>query len=64
MPYYQCPACRLTNYSAAAYSTARICPICSAAISDDSKLHVTSVGPWLMSLPRNEPLPQIGPGIR
>ena len=39
MPYYRCPACGLTVHSAAVYATARICPDCSAALPDASKLY-------------------------
>ena len=38
MPYHQCPGCGITSYSAAAYSSASVCPLCSAELSDDSKL--------------------------
>ena len=38
MPYYRCLACGVTSYSAAAYSTARICSSCSSALPDESRL--------------------------
>jgi serine/threonine-protein kinase RsbW len=38
MPYYRCPACGVTGYSAAAYSTARTCSSCSSALPDGSRL--------------------------
>jgi anti-sigma regulatory factor (Ser/Thr protein kinase) len=38
MPYYRCPVCGLTSYSAAAYSTASLCPSCSVSLPDDAKL--------------------------
>jgi anti-sigma regulatory factor (Ser/Thr protein kinase) len=40
MPYYRCPACGLTTYSAAAHSSANACPSCSAPLTEDSKLVV------------------------
>jgi anti-sigma regulatory factor (Ser/Thr protein kinase) len=40
MPYYRCPACGLTTYSAASYSSASACPSCSAPLTEDSKLVV------------------------
>jgi anti-sigma regulatory factor (Ser/Thr protein kinase) len=39
MPYYRCPACGVTSYSAAAYSTARACSSCSALLPDASRLY-------------------------
>jgi anti-sigma regulatory factor (Ser/Thr protein kinase) len=41
MPYYRCAACGLTSYSAAAYSTARACPNCSAPFADDARVSLT-----------------------
>jgi signal transduction histidine kinase len=38
MPYHRCPACGVTSYSAAAYSSASACPSCSAPLAEDSKL--------------------------
>jgi anti-sigma regulatory factor (Ser/Thr protein kinase) len=40
MPYYRCPACGLTTYSAASYSSAGACPACLEALPDNAKLHV------------------------
>ncbi len=40
MPYYRCPACGLTGYTAAGYSTASVCPTCSAALPQDSRVYV------------------------
>ena len=40
MPYYRCPACSVTSYSAAAHSSASICPSCSAPRAEDSKVFV------------------------
>jgi serine/threonine-protein kinase RsbW len=40
MPYYRCPSCGLTCYSAAAYSSASACPVCAAPLVDESKLHL------------------------
>jgi hypothetical protein len=37
MPYYRCPACSVTSYSAASYSTAPACPSCSAPLAVDSR---------------------------
>jgi anti-sigma regulatory factor (Ser/Thr protein kinase) len=42
MPYYRCPACGVTSYSAAAYSTAAACPSCASLLADDSKLLVVA----------------------
>ncbi len=33
MPYLECPRCRLTVYSAAAYSTKDSCPRCETPLS-------------------------------
>jgi anti-sigma regulatory factor (Ser/Thr protein kinase) len=38
MPYYRCPSCGLTSYSAA--SGALECATCSATLPKDSKLHL------------------------
>ena len=38
MPYHRCPACGLTSYVAAAYSSVSECPNCSAALAEASKL--------------------------
>jgi anti-sigma regulatory factor (Ser/Thr protein kinase) len=40
MPYYRCPACGLTTYSAASYSSAGACPACLEALPDKAKLYV------------------------
>lgn len=40
MPYHRCSACGLTSYSAAAHSAASVCPNCSAALREDSKLYL------------------------
>ena len=40
MPYYRCPACGSMSHSVAAYSTAGVCPVCSAELPDDAKLDV------------------------
>ena len=40
MPYHRCPACSVTSYSAAAHSSTRTCPSCSAPLTEDSKLFV------------------------
>jgi anti-sigma regulatory factor (Ser/Thr protein kinase) len=50
MPYYRCQSCGLTTYSAASYSSARACPACLAALSDDAKLHVVPCGSAEVSL--------------
>jgi serine/threonine-protein kinase RsbW len=44
MPYYRCAACGLTGYSAPAYTTASVCPNCSVALSDATKLDLTPGG--------------------
>src|SRR4051794_15399276 len=40
MPYYRCPVCGLTSYSAASHSTAAACPSCSAALAANSRIHL------------------------
>jgi anti-sigma regulatory factor (Ser/Thr protein kinase) len=40
MPYYRCARCGLTSYGAAAYTTARTCPNCAAALGDDARLQL------------------------
>jgi anti-sigma regulatory factor (Ser/Thr protein kinase) len=40
MPYYRCPACGLTTYSAASHSSASACPACLEALPDNAKLYV------------------------
>jgi anti-sigma regulatory factor (Ser/Thr protein kinase) len=40
MPYYRCPTCGLTTYSAASYSSASACPACLEALPGDAKLYV------------------------
>jgi anti-sigma regulatory factor (Ser/Thr protein kinase) len=40
MPYYRCPACGLTTYSAASYSSASACPACLEALPEGAKLYV------------------------
>jgi anti-sigma regulatory factor (Ser/Thr protein kinase) len=41
MPYYRCAGCGLTSYNPPAHSTASVCPNCSAALSDATKLYLT-----------------------
>jgi anti-sigma regulatory factor (Ser/Thr protein kinase) len=41
MPYYRCPGCGLTVHSAAAFSAARVCPDCSAALPKDARVYPT-----------------------
>jgi hypothetical protein len=41
MPYHRCSDCGLTGYSASAYSTASVCPNCSATLSDATRLYLT-----------------------
>jgi anti-sigma regulatory factor (Ser/Thr protein kinase) len=38
MPYYRCPGCGLTVHTAAAFSTARVCPDCSEALPEDARV--------------------------
>jgi anti-sigma regulatory factor (Ser/Thr protein kinase) len=38
MPYHRCPACGLTGYGTAAWSSPRTCENCSAALTEDSQL--------------------------
>jgi anti-sigma regulatory factor (Ser/Thr protein kinase) len=44
MPYYRCPACGLTSYSAAGHSSISACPECAAALSEDAKQSQMSNG--------------------
>lgn len=44
MPYYRCPACGLTSYSAARHSSIGACPECSAALPEDAKRSPMSNG--------------------
>jgi len=44
MPYYRCPSCGLTAYSAASYSSARACPSCLVPLPADAKLYVVPGG--------------------
>jgi anti-sigma regulatory factor (Ser/Thr protein kinase) len=39
MPYYRCPACGLTSYSAAGYSDVPACPSCSGELPADARLY-------------------------
>jgi|SRR5215211_2671717 len=39
MPYYRCPACGLTSYSAAGYSAVSACPNCSGELPEDARLY-------------------------
>jgi anti-sigma regulatory factor (Ser/Thr protein kinase) len=40
MPYYRCAACGVTSYSAARFLSGSTCPTCSAALTDERKLHI------------------------
>jgi anti-sigma regulatory factor (Ser/Thr protein kinase) len=40
MPYYECPGCGLTVHSTAGYSSASVCPNCSAVLPVRAKLFV------------------------
>jgi anti-sigma regulatory factor (Ser/Thr protein kinase) len=40
MPYYRCPACGLTTYSAASYSSASACPACLEALPGAARLYI------------------------
>lgn len=40
MPFYRCPACGLTTYSAAVHSSVRGCPSCAAPLTGASRLVV------------------------
>jgi anti-sigma regulatory factor (Ser/Thr protein kinase) len=44
MPYYRCPACGLTSYSAARYSMLSACPNCAAGLPDAAKLNAMHMG--------------------
>jgi anti-sigma regulatory factor (Ser/Thr protein kinase) len=37
MPYYECPGCALTVHSTAAYSSASLCPNCSAVLTAEAR---------------------------
>lgn len=37
MPYYRCPACGLTSYSAAGHSSTSACLECAAALTEDAQ---------------------------
>ena len=39
MPYYGCPGCGLTVHTAAAFSTARVCPHCSTALPEEARVY-------------------------
>jgi anti-sigma regulatory factor (Ser/Thr protein kinase) len=41
MPYYECPGCGLTVHNTAAYSSASVCPNCSAVLPDGAKLFLS-----------------------
>ena len=38
MPYYRCPSCGLTSYSAACYSTVAECPTCGTSLRSGSNV--------------------------
>jgi hypothetical protein len=40
MPYHRCADCGLTSYSAAGYATPRVCPTCTAPLSDATRVYV------------------------
>jgi anti-sigma regulatory factor (Ser/Thr protein kinase) len=44
MPYYRCPSCGLTSYSAAGHSASSACSNCSAPLSDDARLYSLPAG--------------------
>jgi anti-sigma regulatory factor (Ser/Thr protein kinase) len=41
MPYYRCPGCGLTVHTAAAFSAARTCPHCAAALPRTARVYPT-----------------------
>lgn len=41
MPYFRCGSCGVTLYSAAAYSTSRVCPNCSAGLTADDRIELS-----------------------
>lgn len=45
MPYYRCPACGLTSYSAASHSTGATCSACAAALPEDATNSVRHARP-------------------
>lgn len=51
MPYYRCPACGVTSYSAAGYSTVGICPECSSALAGPSNGNGRSESVYRRRLP-------------
>jgi anti-sigma regulatory factor (Ser/Thr protein kinase) len=44
MPYYRCPSCDVTAYSAASHSSASVCPECLEALSGDARLDIVPGG--------------------
>lgn len=40
MPYYRCPACALTLYSAAGAMTANVCPNCGAPLAPEDRVEI------------------------
>jgi hypothetical protein len=38
MPYYRCPSCGLTSYSAAGHSTVAECPTCGTSLQAASNV--------------------------
>ena len=45
MPYYRCPACGVTSYSAAGYSSVGVCPECSTSLAGVSECNRHGVPP-------------------
>jgi anti-sigma regulatory factor (Ser/Thr protein kinase) len=44
MPYYRCPSCDVTAYSAASHSSASLCPECLEELSVDARLDIVPGG--------------------
>jgi anti-sigma regulatory factor (Ser/Thr protein kinase) len=44
MPYYRCPTCACTAYSAASHSSATVCPGCFEALPSDARLDIVPRG--------------------
>jgi len=45
MPYYRCPACRVTTHSVGGHLTANSCPECSAPLADSDRIYIGAGSP-------------------
>jgi hypothetical protein len=55
MPYLNCPNCRLSVYSAAAYATLDYCPRCDARLGQTRRLFLSPLPDRLMGRPATAP---------